>query len=856
MSRRFFSGGGRVTGARAIPPDHSSSARSDATRRIQFDRRLARDLLFAWLHLTVLWSFAVAQPLYEILGDEPAFFVARENTNGDIIVLALCLTFLAPTLMAGVELLLSPIPRLRRTVHLIFVGALAAGVVLQVLSDASGSGRILVALAVAVGTGVAFTYRATRVVPSLLTALSPAPLVFLVAFLFFSPVEKLLFPESVDLSSAAARDGGRTEVPIVFIVFDEFFSGSLMDERHRIDASRYPHFAELAGRSTWYRNATTVAHATTEAVPAILTGQYPDSDKLPTASDHPGSLFTLLGQRYSMDVSEPATAICPRELCGDQADREPTWDRWRSLASDLTVVSLHSLLPEDLRSGLPDVDRTFGNFRNQGRDEPAGGGRAIPQEALRNRTARWTEFVEGLEPPQSTPRLHFLHSMLPHVPWQYLPTGKQYAVSGPEIPGLDDETWRNESTLVEGGLQRYLLQLGYVDTLIGELTERLRETGLYDRSLIVVTADHGVSFWPGRPRRQITAEHPADLAHVPLFVKVPNQREGRIDDGAVRTIDILPTVADYLGLKPGWKPDGRSFLDGAPSPRDAELRFEEHRFTFDTLSRARDATVRHTIRLFGAGDGGEGIFAFGRDRDLLGRRVANGANPRRPGVRVTLDQATILADLDPSLPVLPILISGQLTGSARPHERLAIVLNGRVSSVTSTYSEAGIVRFSAAVPPASLREGANSVELLAIEGSGGARRLVALGDVERSSFRLVEADGEDTIVASGGREIDVESEVARGYVDHVDLEDGRVDGWAVDPSAKRPADRILVFADDRLLVAGPTLRARPDIAEEFGATATRAGFQLALVDDGTFEAEELRVFAVIGDRASELPRAG
>lgn len=51
-------------------------------------------LAISALHLLVLWSFAVAQPLFDLLGDAPEFFVARENSRGDIIVLALGLTLI------------------------------------------------------------------------------------------------------------------------------------------------------------------------------------------------------------------------------------------------------------------------------------------------------------------------------------------------------------------------------------------------------------------------------------------------------------------------------------------------------------------------------------------------------------------------------------------------------------------------------------------------------------------------------------------------------------------------------------------------------------------------------------------
>ena len=73
---------------------------------------------------------------------------------------------------------------------------------------------------------------------------------------------------------------------------------------------------------------------------------------------------------------------------------------------------------------------------------------------------------------------------------------------------------------------------------------RLRRTGLYDRTLVVVMADHGVSFRPGNCRRRVTRTNFADLASIPLFIKAPTQRKGRIDDRPATSVD----AADHRGL--------------------------------------------------------------------------------------------------------------------------------------------------------------------------------------------------------------------------------------------------------------------------------------------------------------------
>ena len=126
--------------------------------------------------------------------------------------------------------------------------------------------------------------------------------------------------------------------------------------------------------------------------------------------------------------------------------------------------------------------------------------------------------------------------------------------------------------LVNRAFERHLLQVGYVDLVLGRIISRLRETGLWKTSLMIVTADHGISFRPGEPVRKVDADNIADIAPVPLFVKEPGQQTGVVDDRSARTIDIVPTIADVLGIHAPWEFDGRSLLlRNRPYPSEIEV---------------------------------------------------------------------------------------------------------------------------------------------------------------------------------------------------------------------------------------------------------------------------------------------
>jgi hypothetical protein len=303
---------------------------------------VGRELLVAWVHLAVLWSFAFAQPLFGVLADSPEFFVARGNTSGDIVLLALGLVLVPPTLLIGVELALVRVPALRRIVHLVFVGGLVTAVAMQAFKDISyGPGIPLTLLAVAIGVGAAFLYERAQPARSVLTVLAPAPLLFLGAFLFTSPVSDLFASDS----DVPVRQDVRATAPVVMVVFDELSVEMLMDAGGKVDAERFPNFAALTRSGTWYRNATTISDHTTDAVPAILSGRYPSEDALPTASDNPRNLFTLLGGAYSLsNVTEPATDLCPSRLCSSQT-RPPRFDRLEALGKDMSIVARLRVLP-------------------------------------------------------------------------------------------------------------------------------------------------------------------------------------------------------------------------------------------------------------------------------------------------------------------------------------------------------------------------------------------------------------------------------------------------------------------------------------------------------------------------------
>jgi hypothetical protein len=704
-------------------------------RRAAFPRAL-RELALNGAHLAVLTAFAVAQPLFDLLSRNAEFFVVRGSTRWDIVAFALAVTLLPPAALVLVEAVVRLVDaRLQRALHLVFVACLAGLFAIQLLIRLTGlsTAQLLAAAAVS-GVCVAAAYGLARPARMLVTALTPAPLVFLALFLLVSPVAKLTLPRGEPDVARAAVAAPTTQAPVVMVVFDEFPVLSLMDARERIDAVRYPNFAALARDAIWFRNATTVATSTTVAVPAILTGMYPRKGALPSFDDHPKNLFTLLGGRYRLNVIESQTRLCPRSLCRATARSPGFRARMSSLYADLKEIYLQLVLPPELAAERPSVTTSWMDFAG-GADteaepvvERAPTGRRKRARYRIGRRAEFSRFVRSIHA-RGRPSLNFIHVVLPHGPWEYFPSGTQYpplvaAVGQPRDGGV----WHDDALLVRQSQERHLLQVGFVDRLLGELTRRLRRIGVYERSLIVVTADQGISFRAGEKRRDPTAANLQDIVYVPLIVKPPRLPRGAVQDAHVETVDVLPTIADALGVSLPWRVDGRSVLRQPGSPL-VRLPLEGVAVDAARLAVRRRAALRRQVSFFRSGRRTR-LFSTSPYPELLGRRLSTLAVTPRGETRARVEHTTrrLLRSVQPASGVVPALIGGKVEGDrAAAGMTVAVALNGRVQAVTRTYEVSGNVRFAALLRESSFRRGRNKVDVLGVEPAGRRLRLRLLG---------------------------------------------------------------------------------------------------------------------------------
>ena len=110
----------------------------------------------------------------------------------------------------------------------------------------------------------------------------------------------------------------------------------------------------------------------------------------------------------------------------------------------------------------------------------------------------------------------------------------------------------------------YDAEVAYTDAMVGRLLDDLRAAGLLDRTLIVVTADHGESL--GEHGETTHGVFVYDVTMRVPVVLWAGSRVGGAHDGLARVIDLAPTVLDLAGVAVPSTFEGRSLLPALKDP--------------------------------------------------------------------------------------------------------------------------------------------------------------------------------------------------------------------------------------------------------------------------------------------------
>ena len=656
--------------------------------------------------VSVLTTLGLSWPVLELVGNNAEFFLARNSSRWETATTALVIGLVLPGLIG----LLGLVPgKVGRTITAVMIGILATVVgflFIRRLPLAQTVSEVLALVAGAVVLVTFFRYEGMRM---LFRYLSPAPLVVLLLFIFATPAGGTI----LGVDSQALRLHPANPVNIVMVMLDEFPVASLIDPNGNLRSDRYPNFARLAADGTWFRNAVTVEQQTEHSVPAMLTGVIPDQALEPLAGQYPDSLFTALAASYRMKVEETITRLCPLTACTPAPSTESVAARSRSMLHDLGIIAGHALLPGWLSTDLPQIDRSWGDFGAASGDfDVIEEFRAESKHDPRAKLDRLVDDILAADG-DGPPTLYFTHALIPHYPWVFLPDGRRYLLNDERVPGTIGPGWGTDTWLIAQGLQRHLLQVQYADHAIGELIDAMKATGIYDDSLLIVVADHGISFEPGVEHwRRIRPETVGDIAAVPMFVKAPGRPGGIIDDRRALTIDILPTIAEVLGFDPPWEVQGVSLFGPDPNRAETTTVGPTTSATFGVDGSEKLAMAERNAEWFPTYDPWE-LSPEGA-RDLRGEHVDVIAG-RATSITTRLDRTFWYNKVDVAGDVIPVRISGELFGTDSPL-LLGVSVNGVVGAMTRSYSLENETFFQALIPPEYFRSGRNTIGLVSING--------------------------------------------------------------------------------------------------------------------------------------------
>lgn len=611
-------------------------------------------------------------------------------------MLIFLVSLLGPLVVMLFELLIRRLfgERPRIAVHGVVIGALLSLIIWNWLLDQDSPGVLRNLLPLVLTAAIAWLYVKTELIRNFAQILSLAAVVVIVVFAIDYPIKDEVLPHESKTDTPKIE----SETPVVIVVFDELPLASLARPDGSIDP-RFPTFAMLARDSTWYPGAVSLADQTLHAMPSILSGTDPDGSSgvtptPPGVARYPDSICRIAEDGgYTVHAYEPITDLCERSW---GLGTRVTATIRRALGVD-QPGSETDLLPTQL-------DQRAARALNSPFEVPY-------TEIGEGRREAFDEFIAGL--PAERRSLSLMHSTLPHVYWMYLPDGRTYPSFRP--PGSSQLISPPTQPEVNRDAQQMMIQLEFTDRKLGKLVRKMKENGTWEESLFIVTADHGAAFQKGGSRRMVNVFNSGWIVPVPLFVKFPGQKRGRIVNGTVDGRDIATTVMGEFGLDPLDGMKGRDLAGKSRLPRRKTIEVNSvlegpSDMEVAPIQRNERIARRYMHELLG-----ESFYATGGQADLLGRRPTGltevPATPRDP---------SLYEDVDTASDELPAYYEAQLSppGKELPGA-LAIALNGRIVATSRAWPVWGVPFTGAILPPDRFRDGNNEIKVYEIDPRRG-----------------------------------------------------------------------------------------------------------------------------------------
>jgi hypothetical protein len=270
----------------------------------------------------------------------------------------------------------------------------------------------------------------------------------------------------------------------------------------------------------------------------------------------------------------------------------------------------------------------------------------------------------------------------------------------------------------------------YADRIVGRILGRIRELGVYDDAVVVLTADHGVAFPPAGFSRILGPETTDEIMWVPLFVKAPGQHTARRDDANLYNVDVFPTIASLAGITIPWPIDGVPADQPAVAARGDLKHFyrlksilenDEEVVPVDGRAGLRNMTEGRFPAITAQDDAVRGLYKLAERGDLIGSPLATTGTT--PPAAIEIDDRERLTRADK--PVL--IVSGSVDDEISADHVIAAV-DGTIVAVSPVYELGGKRRFLFMLP-ATAPVDPSRVELAVVEVTSGGDRIRGAGSL-------------------------------------------------------------------------------------------------------------------------------
>ncbi len=340
-----------------------------------------------------------------------------------------------------------------------------------------------------------------------------------------------------------------------------------------------PNFDALARDSVLFERTTAQAAWTKPSIASLFTGVFVHKHGVISGRDALGTDHATLAEEmrrrgYRTVAFSSNPWITPEFRFDRGFDR---FESGRAMGAQLT--NLYKLLRRADRAlaarGVPSnlsgwaLWGTNTNLSNSARDQ------LLTDEAI--------AWIEGHG---DSPFFLYVHLIGAHDPYDP-PADYVRKLRGPEwdgrvgrtVPPTRVQTIFDTAGLLEAHertalIAQYDAAIAYADAQLGRLLGALRRSGTLDRTLVIVTADHGEEFYEHRNWRHGNQLY-NEVVHVPLAFRLPGRLPpGRRGDLSM-LVDVFPTILDLVEQSPVQKGlDGRALFAAADGPEPAS--FAEH----------------------------------------------------------------------------------------------------------------------------------------------------------------------------------------------------------------------------------------------------------------------------------------